>query len=93
MDANPYHLQDFTSRSFRRLLARHGLREEGSMQQRQPFDPFSVRKQLADAGRTEFRQNLLGYYATHPYAVYKRAFSTLRHGFVNLVDIVAARKA
>ncbi len=93
MDANPYHLQDFTSRSFRRLLKRHGLQEVASKQQRQEFDPFRVRKQLADAGRSEFRQNLMGYYATHPYAVYKRAYSTLRHGFVNLVDIVAARKA
>ena len=91
MDANHYHLQDFTSRTFRRLLARHGLTEIAAQQQRQEFNPLSVRKQLADAGRGEFRQALIADYATHPYAVSNRACSTLRHGLVDLVDIVAAR--
>src|SRR5262249_61299080 len=37
VDANPHHLHDFSARSFRRLLAPHGLGERDALVQEQPW--------------------------------------------------------
>ena len=92
MDANPYHLNDFSARGFRRLLAKHGMEITASLRQTQSFDPCKVRGQMAKGQRKGLRQNLLGYYLAHPGKLCLRIASTIRHGFVNLYDIVAAIK-
>lgn len=93
MDANPFHLQDFSPGSFRGLLTRHGgLRIESAMRQRQPFNPLSVKKEMASNERSGLRQSLLGYYARNPGKLALRLYATVRHGFVNLYDVVQCRK-
>lgn len=93
VDVNPFHLHDFTSASFHHLLERNGFTVVDSLRQRQPYNPVKVRGALARAGRTEFRSNLAGYYRANPGALWTRIASTLRHGFVNLVEVVAVRPA
>ena len=92
VDANPYHLNDFSPKGFRRLLARHGLEITASMRQTQSFGPWKVRSQMAKGQRKGLRQNLPRYYLAHPGKLWLRIASTLRHGFVNLYDILAAIK-
>jgi SAM-dependent methyltransferase len=93
VDANPYHLHDFSPASFRRLLRSLGLQEVESMRQRQPFNPAAVRAQMASGERCDLRGSLAGFYLRHPGKLFLRAASTLRHGFVNLYDVVVARKS
>ena len=82
VDVNPYHLHDFTQASFRRMFEKRGFTEVDSFLQRQPFSPFTIM-----AGKEvrleDMRKNLVGYYAAHPYAAWKRACSTLVDGFCN----------
>jgi 2-polyprenyl-3-methyl-5-hydroxy-6-metoxy-1,4-benzoquinol methylase len=82
VDANPYHLHDFTERSFRKMVLCHGLREVSSFQQVQPYKivPILTRK---EARARDVRTNLLSYYFLHPEKLALRIWSTLRHGFNN----------
>ncbi len=82
VDVNPYHLHDFTPASFRRMFARRGFTEMESLLQRQPYQPL---KMLAgkETRLEDMRKNLVGYYAAHPGAALKRAYSTLVDGFCN----------
>ena len=82
MDANPYHLHDFTERSFRVLFRDRGLVEMACFRQAQPFHLTSL------LGRTEsrlkeLRKNLLFYYLAHPVGLANRIWSTVRHGLKN----------
>jgi SAM-dependent methyltransferase len=82
VDANPHHKHDFTERSFRRMFTSRGLRELACQRQLQPFNPIQVltrkEKRLAD-----LRPSLMRYYAAHPSAAIKRAWSTVVDGFNN----------
>jgi SAM-dependent methyltransferase len=82
VDVNPFHLHDFTPSSFRRMFARRGLTEVDSLLQRQPYQPL---KMLAgkETRLSDMRQNLVGYYATHPKAAVTRFYSTVVDGFCN----------
>ena len=92
VDVNPYHLHDFTERSFRALGAALGLVELDAFAQRQPFSPWTIARGQ-EARLDDMRKNLLSYYLTHPNAVSKRLWSTLRHGFCNKYLTIAWVKA
>jgi 2-polyprenyl-3-methyl-5-hydroxy-6-metoxy-1,4-benzoquinol methylase len=92
MDANPYHLSDFSPKSFRKLLRSHNLEPKTDIRQRQPYNPLSVTSEMKDAGRNDLRQGLISYYLTHPNKLFLRVWSTCRHGFVNLYDVVVSQK-
>jgi SAM-dependent methyltransferase len=82
MDANPHHLTDFTSKSFRRLLSSCWPNEIAALHQIQPFDAFAVAT-CSEVRMQGMRRNLLGYYAVHPMKALLRIHSTLRDGFNN----------
>ncbi len=82
VDANPYHLHDFTERSFRSMLSVHGLRELACLRQVQPY-PFMKTVKREESRMEDMRQNLLSYYLNHPWALAKRLWSTIRYGFTN----------
>jgi SAM-dependent methyltransferase len=91
MDANPYHLQDFTPRSFKKLFADAGLTEVSSMAQVQPYKPFKLlgKKQ----GRSEgLRKGLASYYVAHPGKLLLRIKTIIRHGFSNRYLVVVFEK-
>jgi len=91
VDVNPYHLHDFTERSFRRLGASLGLVEIDSLSQKQPFDPLKIASGK-EARLDDMRKGLPLYYARHPKALSKRLWSTLRDGFCNKYLTVAWTK-
>lgn len=79
-DANPYHLHDFTTSSFRKLFTDAGFVEKFSMIQVQRYDQKSIRKNKE--GRSgEIRKNLPGYYLKNPGKFLLRIFSILKDGF------------
>ncbi len=92
VDMNPHHLHDFTPRSFRRMLASKGLREIDAFEQVQKVNPIAVASR-SESRMKSMRQNLVGYYATHPNAFFRRIGATLRHGFCNKYLTVVGEKA
>ena len=91
VDANPHHLHDFTDRSFRRLFSRHGLEEQEQLIQDQPFGLRAVLTR-SEARLTGVRRNLPVWYLSHPGSLFRRLYSTLRHGFVNRYLTISWRK-
>ncbi len=81
-DVNPHHLHDFTERSFRALVGRHGLREIDCLRQVQPYRLFPALGRR-EARMQDMRPDLLSYYARHPAAALRRLAATLRYGFTN----------
>jgi hypothetical protein len=90
VDANPHHLHDFTDRSFRRLVGRHGLEVLDDLIQHQRFGLRAVLTR-SEARLESVRENLPAWYLRHPGALLRRVASTLRYGFVNRYLTVAWR--
>lgn len=90
-DANPYHLNDFTSKSFRKIIADLGLEEIDCLEQKQAFSPFKILKREEER-LSELRANLPVYYLTHPAQAWRRFKTTLQYGFYNHYLTIAARK-
>lgn len=82
VDVNPFHLHDFTEASFRRMFENWGFSLVDSLLQRQRYEPFK-RMATKSSDQNGMRQNLLGYYLTHPSAAAKRLYSTAVDGFCN----------
>lgn len=91
VDVNPHHLHDFTERSFRAMVTRHGVREIACLRQTQPYPLFAVLRRTEER-MSDMRQNLLGYYVRHPRAAVRRVAATLRFGFTNRYLTVVWRK-
>lgn len=92
-DGNPFHLTDFTRKSWHRLLAATGFVAEDELVQTHRYSL----KQIFGAGRGErqrqVRRNLLAYYAAHPSVAWARAALTARRGLVHEYTTVVARRA
>jgi SAM-dependent methyltransferase len=82
VDANPHHLHDFSERSFRRLLAPHGLVERDALAQDQPFELGRILAR-GEPRLGGLRRGLPAWYARHPGALARRIAATLRYGFRN----------
>jgi 2-polyprenyl-3-methyl-5-hydroxy-6-metoxy-1,4-benzoquinol methylase len=91
MDANPYHLQDFSVKRFTRMFTKTGFRVLNSYIQVQPFAPFSVigRKEQRSE---QLRKNIMGYYLTHPDKFFLRVKSILLDGFTNKYMVAVFEK-
>jgi 2-polyprenyl-3-methyl-5-hydroxy-6-metoxy-1,4-benzoquinol methylase len=81
-DANPYHLHDFTERSFRGMIAAHGLKESACLRQVQRYPLLRTLKR-EEARMKDMRPDLPAYYLRHPRAFANRLWATLRFGFTN----------
>lgn len=91
VDANPYHMHDFTENQFLNLLVSSGFSIEEKMIQIQPFSPIQVLSKKEK--RTEnLRKNLPVYYLSNPMSLIKRIVSTIRYGFTNRYLVVCCRK-
>jgi cyclopropane fatty-acyl-phospholipid synthase-like methyltransferase len=89
MDANPYHVNDFTKRSFRKLFSDVGLVEVSSLLQKQPF---SITEVSAKQGRAaNARKGLLKYYLSHPGKFFLRLRSVVVDGFNNKYLVLVLR--
>jgi len=82
MDANPYHLHDFSKAEFQKMFIHSGLRKIHNELQIQHFSPAKVFKRKEQ--RTfDLRRNLPAYYIKHPWKLWLRIRSTFKDGFVN----------
>ena len=91
MDANPYHLHDFTAASFRKMFINAGLKEVRSFIQLQPYHPLPLLQRKEERSK-DLRRNILRYYLTHPGKFFLRIFSLLRDGFTNKYLVVVFEK-
>jgi cyclopropane fatty-acyl-phospholipid synthase-like methyltransferase len=82
MDANPYHLSDFTASSFRKLFDDSGFREIDSLIQMQPYNPFKIVGRQEERSK-DLRTNLPGYYLQNPAKLFLRLKSLATDGFTN----------
>lgn len=90
-DANPYHLHDFTKRSFRKIFTEAGFAERNSMTQIQRYSRKELRGN--NEGRSkEIRKGLAGYYLKNPGKFFLRLFSLLKDGFTIKYLIVVFEK-
>lgn len=90
VDVNPYHKHDFTERSFRQLVGRHGVTEIDCFREVQPVRLATLIKR--DESRTRgMRQQLPRYYVQHPGSLARRIWATLRYGFANHYITIAWR--
>ncbi len=91
VDANPYHLHDFSEASFLNLFDGLGLEPFDTFRQRQPFDAVAVLRRT-EPRMEGMRRNLARWYVEHPDAFARRLWSTVRHGFANKYLTVAMRR-
>jgi 2-polyprenyl-3-methyl-5-hydroxy-6-metoxy-1,4-benzoquinol methylase len=82
MDANPYHLHDFTAKTFKQMFIKEGLKEIHSFIQVQPYRIFSLLGRKEKRTR-DLRKNILGYYWQHPSKAFLRIQSVFKDGFTN----------
>lgn len=91
MDANPYHLHDFTAKSFKKLFESAGLKEVSSVVQNQKFKPFKLLRRKERSGRV-LRKNIFMYYLRNPSKLFLRIGSTFYNGFSNKYLLVVFEK-
>jgi len=82
MDANPYHLHDFTSSGFRKMFQAQGFKELNSFVQVQKFNPFALADKKEERTK-DLRKNIIGYYIKNPYKFFLRLRSVFVDGFSN----------
>jgi 2-polyprenyl-3-methyl-5-hydroxy-6-metoxy-1,4-benzoquinol methylase len=82
MDANPYHLHDFTIKNFKKIFVRAGFKELHSYIQVQPYTLFSIITR-SEQRSEQLRKNLARYYWQHPGKLILRLQSILKEGFTN----------
>ncbi|HYE53958.1 MAG TPA: class I SAM-dependent methyltransferase [Chitinophagaceae bacterium] len=90
-DGNPYHVNDFTERSFRKLFTERGLKEIASLQQRQPYSLREV-LQKKSPGDTGKRPGLVQYYLSHPGKFFLRLRSLFADGLSNRYLVLVLTK-
>jgi 2-polyprenyl-3-methyl-5-hydroxy-6-metoxy-1,4-benzoquinol methylase len=91
MDANPFHLTDFTLGSFSKLFTSCGLVEVARMIQVQSYQPGKLLGKT-DPRSKGIRKNLLAYYFKHPVKAWLRAKSLLIDGFRNKYVVMVFEK-
>jgi SAM-dependent methyltransferase len=91
MDANPYHLHDFTPASFEKLFTDAGLKMIDSFIQVQPYKFFDVVSKKEERSK-DLRSGMLGYYLSHPGKFFLRMRSLLTDGFTNKYMVAAFLK-
>lgn len=82
MDANPYHLHDFSKAQFEKLFTDAGFKMIDSYVQHQPYKLFSVLSKTEERGK-DLRKGLVSYYFSHPSKFFLRLWSLLKDGFTN----------
>jgi ubiquinone/menaquinone biosynthesis C-methylase UbiE len=91
VDANPFHVHDFTESGFRELFSRYGMMEVGSFIQKQPY---SIKEVLSKKRNKtgHIRKGLISYYASHPKKFFLRMRSLFADGLNNKYLILVLEK-
>jgi SAM-dependent methyltransferase len=91
MDANPYHLHDFSRKAFYKKFTDAGFRPIQSFIQKQPYSPFTIlgRKEVRSK---DLRKGIIAYYFRHPAKFFLRLRSLCADGFTNKYLIAVFEK-
>ena len=91
MDANPFHQNDFTIKSFKKLFTSAGLVEIASLIQIQQYRAFTMISKKE--GRSQdLRKGLAVYYLKNPRKFFSRLKSLFTDGFTNKYLVVVFEK-
>lgn len=90
-DGNPFHVNDFTERSFRKLFVDQGFEEVDCLRQRQPYSLKEI-FQKKSARTDGVRQGLIKYYLMHPGKFFLRIRSLMSDGLTNNYLTLVLRK-
>ena len=82
MDANPYHLNDFTRNSIIKIFSDAGLTMIDSFVQKQSYKLFAVLNKKEKRAQ-DLRKGMMGYYLKHPSKFFLRLRSLFTDGFNN----------
>jgi 2-polyprenyl-3-methyl-5-hydroxy-6-metoxy-1,4-benzoquinol methylase len=91
MDANPYHLHDFTTKGFKKMFIDAGMKEIDSIIQQQPYSLFSIMKRQEERSK-DLRKNIAGYYMSNPDKLLLRLKSLIKDGWNNKYIVTAFEK-
>jgi 2-polyprenyl-3-methyl-5-hydroxy-6-metoxy-1,4-benzoquinol methylase len=91
MDANPYHLHDFTIKGFKKMFTDAGMKEIDSIIQQQPYSVFSIIKKEEERSK-DLRKNIAGYYMRNPGKLLLRLKSLVIDGWNNKYIVTAFQK-
>ncbi len=91
MDANPYHLHDFTTRDFKKMFTDAGMKEIESIIQQQPYNLFSIVKQKEERSK-DLRKNIGNFYVSNPNKFLLRLKSLIKDGWNNKYIVTAFQK-
>ncbi|MEP7372783.1 MAG: methyltransferase domain-containing protein [Chitinophagaceae bacterium] len=91
MDANPYHLHDFTIKGFKKMFTDSGMKEIDSLIQQQPYSLFSIAKRKEERSK-DLRKNIAAYYMSNPDKLLLRLKSLIKDGWNNKYLVTAFEK-
>ena len=91
VDANPYHLHDFTIKGFKKMFTDAGMKEIDSIIQQQPYSLFSIMKQKEERSKY-LRKNIAGYYMENPNKFLLRLKSLIKDGWNNKYIVTTFQK-
>jgi SAM-dependent methyltransferase len=82
-DANPFHVNDFSFSSFRKLFANNMLKETNTLKQVQPYSLKEIFKSNNSERASHLRRNIGAYYLSHPSVLLLRIKSLFADGLNN----------
>ena len=91
-DINPYHLNDFSEKSFHALFAPHSFTTKDSLHQTHHIsfkDVFGRKKNQRAEG---MRKNIIAHYLSHPQILFARVRSIFEDGFSNKYTALVLQK-
>lgn len=91
MDANPYHLHDFSINQFKKMFLSVGMKEIESIIQTQPYSLTGLLSHKEERSK-DLRKNMAGYYLRNPSKILLRMRSLLKDGLNNKYIVAAFEK-
>jgi 2-polyprenyl-3-methyl-5-hydroxy-6-metoxy-1,4-benzoquinol methylase len=91
-DINPYHVNDFSDKTFRRLFAPYPLAVKDSLRQTQSVSLKNIFGKNNNNRIEGTRKNIALYYISHPKILFARARSLLVNGFTNKYLVLVLQK-
>jgi 2-polyprenyl-3-methyl-5-hydroxy-6-metoxy-1,4-benzoquinol methylase len=91
-DINPYHINDFSEKSFRNLFAPYSFTQKDSLRQTQHIALKDLFGRKKNQRAKSMRKNIVAHYISHPQILFARVRSIFKDGFSNRYTVLALQK-
>jgi hypothetical protein len=91
-DVNPYHVNDFSDKTFRRLFTARPFIVKESLRQTQQVSLKNVFGKKKNTRAEGIRKNIVAYYISDPKILFARVWSLLVNGFTNKYMVLVLQK-